>query len=335
MGKSKSKTSRKGKKAWRTNIPTDDIDEYFEKSTKDALTGGSLTSLPTDSLFYVDKSTDFSAKRKIEKHREKVLHCDSTLLKNPFVKAIPSSILKKSNNNNKKIINVQGKQVSKKSKPSLIPAVELEPPGCSFNPSAEAHEDALASAVAGIMQEQYKNELGPTPVPLTVPGEAIDEESMLLLDVDDGNDDDVDEENLDDNDTATERLSKRKRVTRVELNRRIRRRAKLKTEEEEKKIEKLSKEIDSLPDIMKEIAKEDEEKKRKHDRRAITRQERLKSAPPRLGRHKFVPAPPEVLLSEEISGSLRKLKGCCTLTRDRFKSYQKRGLIVPGPNGAN
>ncbi|KAL5710002.1 hypothetical protein ACHQM5_020618 [Ranunculus cassubicifolius] len=359
MGKSKSKTSRKGKKAWRTNIPTDDIDEYFEKSTKDALTGGSLTSLPTDSLFYVDKSTDFSAKRKIEKHREKVLHCDSTLLKNPFVKAIPSSILKKSNNNNKKIINVQGKQVSKdkpsddsgifdlwaandeenvkrkkKSKPSLIPAVELEPPGCSFNPSAEAHEDALASAVAGIMQEQYKNELGPTPVPLTVPGEAIDEESMLLLDVDDGNDDDVDEENLDDNDTATERLSKRKRVTRVELNRRIRRRAKLKTEEEEKKIEKLSKEIDSLPDIMKEIAKEDEEKKRKHDRRAITRQERLKSAPPRLGRHKFVPAPPEVLLSEEISGSLRKLKGCCTLTRDRFKSYQKRGLIVPGPNGA-
>ena len=34
-------------------------------------------------------------KRKIEKHREKVLRCDSVLQKNPFVQAVPSSILKK------------------------------------------------------------------------------------------------------------------------------------------------------------------------------------------------------------------------------------------------
>lgn len=72
--------------------------------------------------------------------------------------------------------------------------------------------------------------------------------------------------------------------------------------------------------------------------------------------YRFVPAPTQVLLSEEITGSLRKLKvcilplnslpltlprqhynyvcpnilkGCCTLTRDRFKSFEKRGLIVP------
>lgn len=74
---------------------------------------------------------------------------------------------------------------------------------------------------------------------------------------------------------------------------------------------------------------------------------------------RFVPAPAQVLLSEEITGSLRKLKvaflisifsklavcifkffllcylsscfkqGCCTLARDRFKSLEKRGLVVP------
>lgn len=43
----------------------------------------------------------------------------------------------------------------------------------------------------------------------------------------------------------------------------------------------------SLPDIMEEIAKEDEEKHRRHMRRAVARQERLKSAPPRLGKHKY------------------------------------------------
>lgn len=55
MGK-KAKSSRKGKKAWRANISTEDIEEYFEKSTKDALSGGSLADAPSDSLFYVDKS---------------------------------------------------------------------------------------------------------------------------------------------------------------------------------------------------------------------------------------------------------------------------------------
>lgn len=68
-----------------------------------------------------------------------------------------------------------------------------------------------------------------------------------------------------------------------------------------------------------------------------------------------MPAPHQVLLSEEITGSLRKLKvrnlvfeclvgrdysiciysslgnkqGCCTLARDRYKSLEKRGLVVP------
>lgn len=55
MGK-KSKGSRKGKKAWRANISTEDIEEYFEKTTKDALSGGSLANAPSDSLFFVDKS---------------------------------------------------------------------------------------------------------------------------------------------------------------------------------------------------------------------------------------------------------------------------------------
>ncbi|KAJ0470949.1 putative ribosome biogenesis protein Nop53/GLTSCR2 [Helianthus annuus] len=44
---------------------------------------------------------------------------------------------------------------------------------------------------------------------------------------------------------------------------------------------------------------------------------------------RFEPAPVQVLLSEEITGSLRKLKAWCTLARDRYKSFEKRGIIVP------
>ncbi|KAK3407784.1 hypothetical protein EUGRSUZ_J00153 [Eucalyptus grandis] len=353
MGKL-SKGSRKGKKAWRANISTEDIHDFFEKSTKDALSGGSLAAVPSESLFVVDKSRDLSVKRKIEKQREKVLRTDSVLQKNPFVQAVPSSVSNKSRKKRKEVVNTAGQgdnedasvsasgmvdlwtgefdgKLKKKSKPSVIPAVEVEPSGCSFNPSFESHQDSLACAVADEMQKVYKHELGPEPVPLTVQGEVIAEEDMYFLEADDGGDDDSGLENLDgDENKATEnRSSKTKPVTRVKLNRRARRKDLLKKEAEAKKIEQLSKEIDSLPDIIQEIAKEDEEKQRRHLRRFVVQQEKLKSRPPRLGKHKFVSAPMQVLLSEEITGSLRQLKGCSTLAKDRFKSLEKRGLVVP------
>ncbi|TYH51987.1 hypothetical protein ES332_D10G319500v1 [Gossypium tomentosum] len=306
MGK-KSKTSRKGKKAWRANISTEDIHDFFEKSTKDALSGGSLTSAPTESLFFIDKSQDLSVKKKIEKKREK----DETV-----------PIWGDGGHHSGK-----ARQVSKQ---SIIPAVEVEPPGCSYNPTFDSHQDSLAQAVAEEMQKAYKIELGPQPVPLTVMGEVVDEDDKYFIEADDGNDDQMDEENLSEDDKATEkRPLKTKRVTRVELNKRARRKEQQKKEAEAKKTQEFSKDIDNLPDILQEIAKEDEEKQKRHLRKAIAKQERLKACPPRLGKYKFQPAPPQVLLSEELTGSLRKLKGCATLARDRFKSLEKRGLIPP------
>ncbi|KAJ8442639.1 hypothetical protein Cgig2_003683 [Carnegiea gigantea] len=371
MGKKKAK---RVKKAWR-NISTQDIDDFNEKATRDANSGGSLASAPSDSIYVLDKSTaeelyeflgdlDVPVKSKIEKRREKVLRYESILQRNPFVQPLPTSVHKKSNKKKEKINNVQASSQElskdkedggsddsmvdlwsqgadnikrrKKAKPSLIPAVEVEPPGCSFNPEDESHKDSLAQAVAEEMKKVYKSELGPQPIPLTIPGQAISEEDRYFLEVDDG-----DEENqTEDADTEAEkrihtaggkccRKSKEKRVTKAERNRKMRRKGQLKAEEEAKKIEELSREIESLPDILQEIAQEEEEKQKRHLRRVIAKQERLKSNPPRLGKRKFEPAPVQVLLTEEITGSLRKLKACCTLARDRFKSLEKRGLIVP------
>ncbi|MED6161769.1 hypothetical protein PIB30_063876 [Stylosanthes scabra] len=354
MGK-KAKGSRKGKKAWRANISTEDIEDFFEKTTKDALSGGALDAVPSDALFFEDKSKDLAVKRKIEKHREKVLHVDSVLQSNQFVKPVPSSTLKKGSKNHKAVSKTkEANHIDKKddsdlpsdvfdmwddkgedigkgkkvTKPSPIPAVEVDPPGCSFNPAYESHRDVLACAVAQEMQKIYKDELGPAPVPLTVSGEPIAEEDRYFLDVDDGSDDEEGEGDNED-DASEKRPIKTKRVTRVELNKRLRRKEQQKKEAETKKLEELSKEIDSIPEIMEEIKQEDEEKKKKWLRREVAKQERLKARPPRIGKHKFEPAPVQVLLSDEINGSIRKLKGCCTLIKDRYKSLEKRGLIVP------
>jgi len=53
------------------------------------------------------KLLDLAVKRKIEKHREKVLRCDSLLQKNQFVMPVPSSILKKCSKNRKTVSNVK------------------------------------------------------------------------------------------------------------------------------------------------------------------------------------------------------------------------------------
>ncbi|WVZ96238.1 hypothetical protein U9M48_041903 [Paspalum notatum var. saurae] len=374
MGKA-SKGSRKGKKAWRANIPTDDIDDFFEKQTRDAHAGAAaIPSLPSDSLFFVDKpaasastsaagasdaaTKDIPAKRKIEKKREKVLYHESLLKRNPFVQPIPSSVVSKKDKKKakkKELRETQGEKsasmdddsagknldiwagegkgdtkAKKRSTTSVIPAVEVEPPGCSFNPPFEAHQDSLAEAVAVEKRKEYMRELGPTPVPLVVPGEAITEEDKFFLDADDGDEDVAEDDGDQDVDTLVgQRKNKTKKVTRVELNRRARRKERLRTEAEAKKIENLSKEIDCLPNILDEIVKEDEEKEKRRIRRNVLKEERAKSGPPRLGRHRFEPAPVQVLLTEEISGSLRKLKGCCNLARDRYKSIEKRGILAP------
>ncbi|MFS7951594.1 putative ribosome biogenesis protein Nop53/GLTSCR2 [Helianthus anomalus] len=61
---------------------------------------------------------------------------------------------------------------------NVIFAVEVESPGCSYNPSFESHQDSLAQAVADEMQKVYTKELRPTPVPLTVEAGVIDEEDV-------------------------------------------------------------------------------------------------------------------------------------------------------------
>ncbi|KAJ4903974.1 Uncharacterized protein Rs2_17925 [Raphanus sativus] len=375
MGKG-SKSSRKGKKAWRVNISTEDIEDFFDKTTKDALSGGNLSAAPSEDLFRVQKSHDLPVKRKIEKNREKVLRCDSVLKKNPFVQVVSSSKPKSKISKKKKTSAVESKPPKQaqnnvdddsvmmdlwgddhkgehESNPrkiwktnSTIPAVEVDPAGCSYNPTAESHEDMLAEAVAQEMQKVYKTELGPEPVPLTIDGNNnIEDEAGLLsvcnriingkstyfLGVDNGSE--GEEEEADAANEVSEAGNKTarttKRVTRVVLNKRARQKALREEETKEKHKEKLSKEIDSLPKIIKEIAEEDKEKLNKKIRQTIAKEEVLKIRPPRLGKHKYEAPPVQVLLTEEMTGSLRKLKACCTLARDRFKSLEKRGILVP------
>ncbi|KAK6925175.1 Ribosome biogenesis protein Nop53/GLTSCR2 [Dillenia turbinata] len=176
------------------------------------------------------------------------LSCSHPCSRRLFTTSVPADLGFKGFNSSFNILASENDSKRRKiSKPSEIPAGEIEPPGCSYNPSFESHQDSLAHVVAKEMQKVYKDELGPQPVSLTVPGEVIDKEEMYFLEADDG-DDDMEEENLDQHgDVEVEKwASKTKRVTRVELNRRARCNKMLKAEAEAKKLKELSKEIDRV-----------------------------------------------------------------------------------------
>ncbi|KAL6555045.1 hypothetical protein OROGR_006303 [Orobanche gracilis] len=180
MGK-KAKSSRKGKKAWRANISTEDFENYFEKSKKDALSGGSLADAPIDSLFFVDKTRDLSVKRKRraeKKYCDVIVCCRETLLFNQFRhlyrrRRIPRKLLKLFKQPKIKMLQHEtehdsdmvdlweakgnNSKIKKKPKTCVIPAVEVDPPGFSFNPETDSHQDALARAVADEIQQQQQH----------------------------------------------------------------------------------------------------------------------------------------------------------------------------------
>jgi nucleolar protein 53 len=64
-------------------------------------------------------------------------------------------------------------------------------------------------------------------------------------------------------------------------------------------------------------------------RRVAAAATRAQAGPSRLGKRRYIPEPIAVQLTEEVTGSLRRLVSVPTLVRDRYKSLQRRELIEP------
>jgi hypothetical protein len=62
----------------------------------------------------------------------------------------------------------------------VVPAVEIDPAGCSYNPDPEAHQEAVAAAVAAETRKLLDKELQPLPVPRTVDYQPETDELALL-----------------------------------------------------------------------------------------------------------------------------------------------------------
>lgn len=128
---------------------------------------------------------------------------------------------------------------------------------------------------------------------------------------------------------AARRKQESERKTKKERNRERRRRDTQDLQADQRKLKLQRHELSSLSQIQRELREEEEENQAIRLRRQLDKVERLTAEPPKLSKHKFQPMPLQVLTTEEVGGSLRRLKPTTMLAKDRYKSLQKRALIEP------
>lgn len=220
-----------------------------------------------------------------------------------------------------------------KSKGIKVPA-----PGASYNPDAQSHDTLIAEAAAQEVArleriEKVKAEVN---VPLAPKPDTInyDEETgMIYEDIFDSNVESEDEQadlSKDDENLSIALPEAKKRKTKTEKRKEL----ELKAAEKQKKMVKLESQLDAQALHAKTLLKTIKEEKAKE---LATQRERAKARKLRnqkvlgkkLGPNRFVHAPLEVKLPEELTGSLRTLKPEGNLLEDRFKALQEQAKIEP------
>jgi len=213
-----------------------------------------------------------------------------------------------------------------------VPAVEIDPSGCSINPEYESHQEAVAEAVAVEMKKQYDRDLLPVAPPKVVGWEDYehkDELERLLVASESEEEEESDESEEEDD---SKRTSKRNKKTIKDRNRQARNKILEKEMTLRKKERQQRRDLENLKHISEEVHTLEQDREERLKRRQADLEDLMNSEPPRLGKHKFTPMPIQVLTTEEIQesgGSLRKIKPTPILAKERYKSLQRRGIIEP------
>ncbi|XP_067137548.1 ribosome biogenesis protein NOP53 isoform X1 [Centruroides vittatus] len=218
-------------------------------------------------------------------------------------------------------------------KPSLLPAVEVPPPGASYNPEYIDHIKLLSEVVKNELE--YEKDHKKIERALTEKFPTIDEaptEKTWLEEMSQG----LKTENTEDDEENDEvgaisrnppvrfddKKSKQKRRREKEM------KEKLKEKKKRKLENKRINEIYRLRSIKKDLVnleKKIEDKQIKKDERLIKRMYR----PHTLSKYKYEAPDPEFNLGEELTGELRTIKVVGNILEDRYKSFQRRNIIEP------
>ncbi|XP_056139499.1 ribosome biogenesis protein NOP53 isoform X2 [Lampris incognitus] len=213
-------------------------------------------------------------------------------------------------------------------KPSVLPAVEVIAPGGSYNPDFLSHQALLLEAHEVEVKKQKEEDKLQRKLAFnredTATEETVFQEQVEgLLEEEEGEEPNKEEDDIPVGATAlvekkTEKQRKREKAEKIKEQKRLSQRQQTGQRQQLFQLRSIKSSIKLI-----------EERTRQRQKQRKAKQEAQKALPRRLGRLKFQPQDLEVQLSDELAGSLRRLKPEGSILKDRFKSLQKRNLIEP------
>ena len=207
-----------------------------------------------------------------------------------------------------------------------VKAMQTDAAGSSYNPPEDARQAVLAKEVAREVSKMLRRQLDP----IKAPEVRTDASAWLINDLDCGNVELRAEHELDD--VGEQAIYKatampRGKMTKAYRNKQRRRRERVAEEAANMLAKRQRRDLSLVKELHAEIVAAEDSGRDRLARRTLTRKGRAHGSPSRLGKHLYQPEPAPVLLTDELTGSLRTFAGTHTLLRDRLKNFQRRALV--------
>ncbi|KAL6048802.1 hypothetical protein QOT17_018570 [Balamuthia mandrillaris] len=221
-----------------------------------------------------------------------------------------------------------------RSKPSALPAVEPASTGTSYRPTFDSHQDELGQALVEELRLQKLDRKIDRRIPRARNKDWM--EGMEVQTADSKNAEEEEEEQRDIKEEEEETNQKQHNPWSTKLTKAQRNKQKRNKLEQKKKIGKMvaarkKKQLDKLPEILKDIQQTEEAAQQRALQRKLQREEAALYGTKRLGPYKFEDKPKssEVLLTNELPSSLRQVTATVNPFYDRYRSFIKRNMIEP------
>eukprot|EP00357_Protocruzia_adherens_P018071 CAMPEP_0114992574 /NCGR_PEP_ID=MMETSP0216-20121206/12019_1 /TAXON_ID=223996 /ORGANISM="Protocruzia adherens, Strain Boccale" /LENGTH=414 /DNA_ID=CAMNT_0002356059 /DNA_START=31 /DNA_END=1275 /DNA_ORIENTATION=+ len=353
------KKSKKGKKNWRKNTDVKDAVESFNKEKHLKTLEREVETAPMESLFTIDvtgnakkrapldperfkqKKNHFLSKhqqklvKKIEKARKEAKPAVPKKTKEDIFDAWEDEEANKPKTHRQIKLNRVRHQ-----RESAAPAVTVPLPGQSYNPSNDDHEDLMQlAACEEVKREQERlrvlQDLQPRKFKAHDQVEGDESEGYS----EDSSDEEAEENEGNDNEEEADVIPKGvdadlQRLTKDQLRKKQSKNIRDKLEKQVNQEKTLSKQIGQVGSILKDMKKDERDRKTKKDE--INRIKDLElekekmgylSKPKKMGKYAYNPKPVDLQLGDDLSSSLRGVKRVGDVVTDHFDGLYKRGLL--------
>jgi len=217
---------------------------------------------------------------------------------------------------------------------TLVPNIEVPHSGQSYNPTLEDHQDLLwKAAYVEIQKEKEERRLDMALTAMYPNQEDAPTQQSYMQEMSagipelGGKVEESEEESSEEEDEGYSKKERKPKTTKQKRDKKLRLEKERQAAKEKKERIEMAK-IVSIKTYKKEFKAMDKKEAENSAKSIDIAIEKLKG-PARLGQYKFQPNEIEIKLSEELSGSLRKLKPEGSILADRYKSLQKRRIIEP------